>query len=105
MTRDGDVETSIASFIARYGTNNNGNNCNPTSLSTTVDQDSCLIFPHRLDKATQTCNTLRQLGETCQYDFDIEKMYQQCMESVCATDNEQSICKFVNVFRNQCRKE
>lgn len=103
MTRDGDIETSISSFLARYGTNADGSGCN-SELSASAEEDSCLVFPDRLEKATRICDRFRLLSESCSYDFDVEKMYQQCIERICGSDNEQSICKFLSVFRNQCRK-
>jgi len=76
MTRDGDVETSIPSFIARYGTNVDGSSCS-SAFSVPADKDSCLVFPNRLEKATRTCDGFRSLAENCHYDFDVELMYQQ----------------------------
>ena len=103
MTRDGDIETSIESFIERYAIDAEFCENNPIAVNVAED-NACLVFPDRADLAENQCYELiASVDLKCKAEIDLEAIRGNCIRHSC-TDDDGDICKIYNLLRNLCRK-
>ena len=48
------------------------------------------------------CENIYRAFEICPVELDISRMYRQCLQTYCAEENLQSICKFIKIFQAEC---
>ncbi|XP_061877506.1 SCO-spondin isoform X2 [Entelurus aequoreus] len=100
MTPEGDVESSVSSFISKFTTEH-------CSLSQITPQDACTAYTQRRNYADSVCSIIHSsVFQACHDVVDREPYLRLCLSEVCGCVTQESChCTVLTAYARHCAQE